>query len=820
MKPLLLARTSAALALVVAMLAQPVNAAVFDHPWFIPDHEFTIECPAHYECLLTLEPGEQIISGFSADVADWDPHDTYDGEQGSQTPHLIFRPVKAGLRSNIVVTTTKRTYYLLLESTSETEPHYYAFRYNNAQQSAQAPAAPPTAPPTPAPLNLSSVNLADVCNRDRYQTDTEPAAWKPEIVCNDGHHTFIQFGPYHASPIESPIVHAIIQQGGQPVEELVQYTPYMAQGRIVVDGVYDNLVLLISGNQKMRIQHAGSDMSLLPAPTVAQPATPTPTLPPNSTFTGSPHATQNVAPAPPPPPPTQQRASAPSSAMVPAGTAGPPTLMATTGSQQFAGGNALQAPAPIPTPTNPCPSPDPNNPKGGAQAWETGTGWSKAYMYSAQLADALVTTAAVRNGGKGYGIFGSSKSALVYIGGQAVEDALVNLALRHTCPVYQNIANVLLGSSALYNALTTRGGTNPPASGSSTSSSREPATIVITRNHYEGNLPPAAEPIILDEGARPLPTVPPIQPERQHGHPVVSVHPAPLHSEPPPAGAPPVNIPAETNVALPVGPKPPAPTPAPETRASPLPTIAPTPDPSPIPSAAPSLAPIANPVVHAPTTTAPIALPSSPEPRPTTVPIPPPSLAPAPQPSLEPRPAPSVAPTVPPTFAPVTPAPSPTPMPILTPVPIATATPMPIVTPVPLATHTPLPTPVQRVTPVPLPTARPTPAPTATPTPAPRETAAPQPTAPPTPVPTAAPTPAPTPQPTVAPTPMPTPVATPAPRPVATPQPHPAATTAPAAQATCAPFTASIVPIYDTSGHIIGYLAPNNSVPAAGCTGK
>ena len=44
-------------------------------------------------------------------------------------PHLIIKPLDEGLKTSLVVTTTKRTYHLLLQSSFDRFMHYVTFNY-------------------------------------------------------------------------------------------------------------------------------------------------------------------------------------------------------------------------------------------------------------------------------------------------------------------------------------------------------------------------------------------------------------------------------------------------------------------------------------------------------------------------------------------------------------------------------------------------------------------------------------------------------------------------------------------------------------------
>jgi type IV secretory pathway VirB9-like protein len=413
-----------AIALPIASVAN-VAAATFSNVWYADNAETTLRCPALYECTITLQPGEQITDAYSADIPDFDPHDLYGP---NNTPSVIFRPVRAGLRTNVVMTTDKHVYHLLIISTNGKEPAYYSFRYSTARPGVAFHASPAAVPPAgdvqqlqyqtatvgsvlPA-QDLSRVNLADVCNHDIYRTDDQPAEWRPQIVCNDGHHTFIQLAPYHAAPNEAPLIEAAYADAANPnvvATQLVNYTPYMAQGRIVVDGVYDNLVMIVGTNQVIRIQHIASDGSALPPGTGTQ------------TATGAHMASYGTQTLP-------------------------------TGSSEFINNpNAIAAPQGIQTrpAINTCPPVD------GSTVLNSPPKSVRTIQYVAQAADALVTANAIRHGALSHGIFGLFRNPLGYLVTQAAEDFVLSKATDHACPQVQNVESLIITGSALYNTVRT-----------------------------------------------------------------------------------------------------------------------------------------------------------------------------------------------------------------------------------------------------------------------------------------------------------------------------------------------------------------------------
>ena len=272
---------------------------------FADRREYVVTCAAHYECDVQLQPGERVNDGFNAHNEDWDPHIGYTGEH-SLTPHLVLRPSRAGLRTNIILTTTKRTYYLLAESTGSDSPSYYSFAYvddtyRDAARSALALQAALraqggllTPEPTPSPANVA--NLSNVCFDFDYSygvdnsvqpdhakfahpnRDPLPPNYVPKEVCSDGKHTYIDFPYQREVPADLPVTFAVGAEG----DTLINYTYVASLNRYTIDGVYDSFVLELGSQTsplRLRIYHG---MRGNP-PTGRHVATPTPILTPSAT---------------------------------------------------------------------------------------------------------------------------------------------------------------------------------------------------------------------------------------------------------------------------------------------------------------------------------------------------------------------------------------------------------------------------------------------------------------------------------------------------------------------------------------------------------
>jgi type IV secretion system protein TrbG len=69
---------------------------------------------------VALQPGEKLVSVSTGDTVRWIVGDTTSGEGAVQQVHILVKPIAADLKTNLVITTERRTYHLELESTEAT----------------------------------------------------------------------------------------------------------------------------------------------------------------------------------------------------------------------------------------------------------------------------------------------------------------------------------------------------------------------------------------------------------------------------------------------------------------------------------------------------------------------------------------------------------------------------------------------------------------------------------------------------------------------------------------------------------------------------
>lgn len=168
---------------------------------------------------IALQPGETLVAVASGDTTRWAIGDTTSGVDGSgdseaKRTHILVKPFAAGLTTNLVITTNRRTYHLRLASTAATAMAGISWTYPQDDLIAlkrQAEAARAAAPMASG-LDIAALNFDYAISGDR-------PPWRPLRAFDDGRQTFIEFPPALAQSDAPPLF--VLGSNGKA--ELVNY---------------------------------------------------------------------------------------------------------------------------------------------------------------------------------------------------------------------------------------------------------------------------------------------------------------------------------------------------------------------------------------------------------------------------------------------------------------------------------------------------------------------------------------------------------------------------------------------------------------------
>ena len=137
---------------------------------------------------IALQPGETLVAVASGDTARWVIGDTSSGDGETKRTHILVKPFAAGLTTNLVITTSRRTYHLRLASTAATAMAGISWTYPQDDLIAlkrQANAARAAAPVAPG-LDIAQLHFDYAISGDR-------PPWRPLRAFDDGRQTYIEF---------------------------------------------------------------------------------------------------------------------------------------------------------------------------------------------------------------------------------------------------------------------------------------------------------------------------------------------------------------------------------------------------------------------------------------------------------------------------------------------------------------------------------------------------------------------------------------------------------------------------------------------------
>ena len=176
--------------------------------------------------VIALQEGEELVTVSAGDTVRWIVGDTASGAGVSLRVNILVKPTRVGLKTNLVITTNRRTYLLEMSSTPQAWMASASWDYPKdrmlalQKQAQQAQAAAPV----DSGLSLEQIKF-------RYAITGDSPPWKPLRAFDDGERVYIQF-PAGIAQGELPPLFVIGQQGDG---QLVNYrfrSPYYVVDRL------------------------------------------------------------------------------------------------------------------------------------------------------------------------------------------------------------------------------------------------------------------------------------------------------------------------------------------------------------------------------------------------------------------------------------------------------------------------------------------------------------------------------------------------------------------------------------------------------------
>ncbi len=160
---------------------------------------------------IALQPGETLSSVSAGDTVRWVIGDTVSGTGENRRVHILVKPFAPDLRTNLVITTDRRSYHMQLDSTDKTAMAMVSWTYpQDVIASMKREAANPRT--VDDKVDLTNVKF-------RYAISGDNPPWKPVRVFDDTNKVYIQF-PARIDQGEAPPLFVVGSSGNS---ELVNY---------------------------------------------------------------------------------------------------------------------------------------------------------------------------------------------------------------------------------------------------------------------------------------------------------------------------------------------------------------------------------------------------------------------------------------------------------------------------------------------------------------------------------------------------------------------------------------------------------------------
>jgi len=195
-----------------------------------------------------LQEGEQLTSVSAGDTVRWIVGDTTSASGAAQRVHVLIKPVRANLKTNLVITTSRRIYLLELTATPQTWMASISWDYPRDRLTALKGQVLRAEAAAPVTQGVALEHLAF-----RYAITGDTPSWRPLRAFDDGERVYIQF-PAGIAQGELPPLFVVGTDGGA---ELVNYryrAPYY-----IVDRLFGAAELRLGGDkaQTVRICRTG-----------------------------------------------------------------------------------------------------------------------------------------------------------------------------------------------------------------------------------------------------------------------------------------------------------------------------------------------------------------------------------------------------------------------------------------------------------------------------------------------------------------------------------------------------------------------------------
>lgn len=193
---------------------------------------------------IALEPGEQLIGAgpvAAGDTVRWVVGDTESGSGETRRVHIMVKPTRPAIETNLVVNTDRRTYLIELRSREKPYMPSVAWFYPE-DRTARQRRLPPT-PFIPDPTQ----------RRHRYTIEGDSPPWRPVNAYDDGRKVYVEFSPGIGQGEMPPLF--VVGPDGKT--EIVNYRAY--GNVLIVDRLFAAAELRLGGDNQQKVRIVRSD---------------------------------------------------------------------------------------------------------------------------------------------------------------------------------------------------------------------------------------------------------------------------------------------------------------------------------------------------------------------------------------------------------------------------------------------------------------------------------------------------------------------------------------------------------------------------------
>jgi type IV secretion system protein TrbG len=188
---------------------------------------------------IALEPGEQLVGSgplSAGDTVRWVVADTESGSGDTRRVHIMVKPTRPAIETNLVVNTDRRTY--LIELRSREKPYMPSVAWFYPEERAGRGRK---IPPTPYIPDQTQ-------RRYRYIIEGDNPPWRPVNAYDDGRKVYIEFSPGIAQG-EMPPLFVI---GADGKTEIVNYRAF--GNLLIIDRLFAAAELRLGGENQQKVR--------------------------------------------------------------------------------------------------------------------------------------------------------------------------------------------------------------------------------------------------------------------------------------------------------------------------------------------------------------------------------------------------------------------------------------------------------------------------------------------------------------------------------------------------------------------------------------